>query len=265
MEIKVPKIKVGVVLCGVVALVIPWARMTITGWYLADFFSVEAGYSAFGQIIWVDGTATAGEVVSWYLTVGGILFVLGIVLDLFHCRYDDEPRAGYYGFGLFSVVIGLFVYWVEFYLFTSPVSSIDWYPNGIFDIEGVTPGIHGGTIFAGLTIVLMIIDAQVVKDGGEGASFTFTTGGGGTTKGDTHLPPQVRRAASQRLSSTLAGPKPATRVTPGSGTCPACGEVIEPGWKVCPHCTTPLHTCPHCHAGVQPGWKACPHCGTPLP
>ena len=49
-------------------------------------------------------------------------------------------------------------------------------------------------------------------------------------------------------------------------TCPACGEPVRPGWKICPACEGPLSppACPRCGAEVRPHWRRCPECEAPL-
>jgi hypothetical protein len=50
--------------------------------------------------------------------------------------------------------------------------------------------------------------------------------------------------------------------------CLYCGDLLPAGRAVrfCPHCgqrQTPPE-CPHCHSDVEPGWRHCVSCGTPL-
>lgn len=64
---------------------------------------------------------------------------------------------------------------------------------------------------------------------------------------------------------------PASASAPAAGaTCPnpACGQSVQPGWKMCPFCGIQLGNpkCPNpaCGQEVQPGWKMCPFCGQSL-
>lgn len=51
----------------------------------------------------------------------------------------------------------------------------------------------------------------------------------------------------------------------GGSVCPSCHSAVQPGWKACPACASPLAAaCRHCGASVQPQWKACPACGNPI-
>ena len=45
-------------------------------------------------------------------------------------------------------------------------------------------------------------------------------------------------------------------------SCPACGEPVEPGWKICPSCEVALSapTCPGCGRKVKENWRRCPEC-----
>lgn len=49
-------------------------------------------------------------------------------------------------------------------------------------------------------------------------------------------------------------------------SCPACGEPVKDGWKICPACEQPLsgHACPQCRMPVKENWKLCPECETHL-
>jgi len=48
--------------------------------------------------------------------------------------------------------------------------------------------------------------------------------------------------------------------------CPVCRAEIEPGYLVCPICTTRLkQACAACKAPLEPEWQVCPHCETPVP
>ncbi len=48
--------------------------------------------------------------------------------------------------------------------------------------------------------------------------------------------------------------------------CPACGEPLDSGWKICPACETPVGqpACPSCARAVKENWKVCPECGVRL-
>jgi formylglycine-generating enzyme required for sulfatase activity len=48
--------------------------------------------------------------------------------------------------------------------------------------------------------------------------------------------------------------------------CPACGEPVKGGWKVCPACEASIGrlACPGCGAEVKENWKVCPECETRL-
>jgi hypothetical protein len=51
----------------------------------------------------------------------------------------------------------------------------------------------------------------------------------------------------------------------GGGRCPVCRAEIEPGFLVCPVCTTRLRqACAACKAPLEPSWQVCPHCETPI-
>jgi formylglycine-generating enzyme required for sulfatase activity len=48
--------------------------------------------------------------------------------------------------------------------------------------------------------------------------------------------------------------------------CPACGEPLDGGWKICPACEAPVGqtVCPSCARTVKENWKICPECGVRL-
>lgn len=54
--------------------------------------------------------------------------------------------------------------------------------------------------------------------------------------------------------------------TPGSRSCPQCGEPVRDNWRLCPVCETRLRpeACPGCGAPVKENWKRCPECETRL-
>jgi double zinc ribbon protein len=48
-------------------------------------------------------------------------------------------------------------------------------------------------------------------------------------------------------------------------TCPVCDADVEPGFLVCPVCTTKLkQACAECRAPLEPLWQVCPYCETPV-
>lgn len=43
--------------------------------------------------------------------------------------------------------------------------------------------------------------------------------------------------------------------------CPACDDVIEADFIICPSCKETLkHTCRECEKEIREGWKVCPYC-----
>jgi len=47
--------------------------------------------------------------------------------------------------------------------------------------------------------------------------------------------------------------------------CPACGNVIEKDFFICPYCRKKLkNPCPKCGKPLQLNWSICPYCKTPL-
>jgi Double zinc ribbon len=47
--------------------------------------------------------------------------------------------------------------------------------------------------------------------------------------------------------------------------CPVCHAESEPGYVVCPVCTTRLREpCRQCDAALEPLWQMCPYCATPV-
>ena len=47
--------------------------------------------------------------------------------------------------------------------------------------------------------------------------------------------------------------------------CPHCQNKVEPDFRVCPVCRTPLkEQCPSCERLTQLSWQACPYCGYSL-
>lgn len=70
--------------------------------------------------------------------------------------------------------------------------------------------------------------------------------------------------------------KSAEPFTSGSGTnttpafsgqrCVHCGFTLQQGFAFCPGCGMSLRTavCPACGQKVDPSWRACAYCGSPL-
>lgn len=47
--------------------------------------------------------------------------------------------------------------------------------------------------------------------------------------------------------------------------CPVCRSEVEPGFLVCPVCTTRLkQACSSCRAPLEALWQVCPYCATPI-
>jgi Double zinc ribbon len=47
-------------------------------------------------------------------------------------------------------------------------------------------------------------------------------------------------------------------------SCPVCHAEVDPGFLVCPVCTTKLkQACSSCNAPLEPIWQVCPYCETP--
>ncbi len=47
--------------------------------------------------------------------------------------------------------------------------------------------------------------------------------------------------------------------------CPVCQADVDPGYLVCPVCTTKLkQACVRCGAPLEPVWQICPYCETPI-
>jgi RNA polymerase subunit RPABC4/transcription elongation factor Spt4 len=48
--------------------------------------------------------------------------------------------------------------------------------------------------------------------------------------------------------------------------CTHCGFLLQQGFAFCPNCGMHLRAanCPACGQKVDPGWKACEFCGSPL-
>jgi hypothetical protein len=51
----------------------------------------------------------------------------------------------------------------------------------------------------------------------------------------------------------------------GQEHCPVCRAAVDPGYLVCPVCTTKLkQACSNCSAPLEPLWQVCPYCETPI-
>jgi hypothetical protein len=51
----------------------------------------------------------------------------------------------------------------------------------------------------------------------------------------------------------------------GQEQCPVCRAAVDPGYLVCPVCTTKLkQACTNCNAPLEPMWQVCPYCETPI-
>jgi len=51
------------------------------------------------------------------------------------------------------------------------------------------------------------------------------------------------------------------------GQCPVCAAAVRATFNFCPFCAARLTQilCAHCHERLEPGWKSCSRCGTPVP
>jgi predicted amidophosphoribosyltransferase len=70
----------------------------------------------------------------------------------------------------------------------------------------------------------------------------------------------------QTVTQSASGPG-ANPTTFSSGQrCTHCGFPLQQGFTFCPGCGMSLRTaeCPACGQKVDPGWKACAYCGSPL-
>ena len=55
------------------------------------------------------------------------------------------------------------------------------------------------------------------------------------------------------------------RLLRASSGCPVCSTAVEPGYLICPVCTTQLREpCSRCEAPLEPLWQACPYCAQPV-
>jgi len=69
-------------------------------------------------------------------------------------------------------------------------------------------------------------------------------------------------------------PSPQSKAAPAANTisassgqkCTHCGFPLQQGFAFCPECGMSLRTaeCPACGQKVDPGWRACAYCGSPL-
>jgi RNA polymerase subunit RPABC4/transcription elongation factor Spt4 len=51
----------------------------------------------------------------------------------------------------------------------------------------------------------------------------------------------------------------------GGERCPVCRAAVDPGFLVCPICTTRLRqACRQCRQPLDPAWQVCPYCETPV-
>lgn len=49
------------------------------------------------------------------------------------------------------------------------------------------------------------------------------------------------------------------------GECASCGYPVESEYVLCPNCHTRLkNLCGTCHRALDPSWKVCPYCATPV-
>jgi RNA polymerase subunit RPABC4/transcription elongation factor Spt4 len=72
----------------------------------------------------------------------------------------------------------------------------------------------------------------------------------------------------ETLSETYArnlGEETLLRELSQRDVCPHCQNKVEPDFRVCPICRTPLkEQCPSCHKLTQLNWQACPFCAYSL-
>jgi hypothetical protein len=55
------------------------------------------------------------------------------------------------------------------------------------------------------------------------------------------------------------------RIAAADQRCPVCHAEADPGYLVCPVCTTKLkQACASCGAPLEPIWQVCPYCETPI-
>jgi hypothetical protein len=75
-------------------------------------------------------------------------------------------------------------------------------------------------------------------------------------------PPETLDEAHARSVEIRAIEERLGRVEP---RCPVCRTTVEPGYLVCPVCTTTLkEPCVECRSPLDPLWQACPFCATPV-
>lgn len=69
---------------------------------------------------------------------------------------------------------------------------------------------------------------------------------------------------SETYSRTL-GEETLLRELSQRDVCPHCQNSVDPDFRICPMCQTPLReSCPSCHRLTQVSWQACPYCASPL-
>jgi predicted amidophosphoribosyltransferase len=65
-----------------------------------------------------------------------------------------------------------------------------------------------------------------------------------------------------------SAPAPAANAMPATAgqRCLHCGFPLQQGFAFCPGCGMNLRTvqCPACGQKVEPNWRACAYCGSPL-
>ncbi len=73
---------------------------------------------------------------------------------------------------------------------------------------------------------------------------------------------EQRHPALQPASAPMANVLSA----PGARQCPHCNFPLQQGFAFCPNCGLSLRTaeCEACGQKVEPRWKACAYCGSPL-
>lgn len=73
---------------------------------------------------------------------------------------------------------------------------------------------------------------------------------------------QEHNPVSQSVSGPGVNPMPVS----GGNQCSHCGFPLQQGFAFCPGCGMDLKTveCPACRQKVDPGWRACAYCGSPL-
>jgi hypothetical protein len=73
---------------------------------------------------------------------------------------------------------------------------------------------------------------------------------------ETRADARTRRVELRALETTMGRRQP---------QCPVCRTAVEPGFLVCPVCTTHLkEPCRACEAPLEPLWQICPYCTAPV-